>query len=194
MKVIFLFFLLIVSLNVFGSVRIYDGDVVQKGDKKWEFVVSLSQHYGHKVRNHCTGNLVAKDWVLTAAHCVDPLTTNEDVEDFNVTKVGYGSYDKRTLKYAEIDYYVMHPGWSVDEVEHDLALVKLKTPIEGIDPVDLNKSFVSHKKIEGMIAGWGHTDAENATSILEEQEGSRVLMVKAQTVVDIFDAEKKYMF
>lgn len=66
----------------------------------------------------CSGTLVAMDWVLTSAHCV---------EDF---QYGYGGLDDMGASYweASIEHVILHPLWAGGGPEpadhlHDLAMV-----------------------------------------------------------------------
>src|SRR6185436_6724672 len=72
----------------------------------------------------CTGTLVDKDWVLTAASCfTDNTATQARIGDGNLTD---GTTQGQTINIAEIR---KHPQWNVNDTvwRHDVALLKLAT-------------------------------------------------------------------
>ena len=73
------------------------------------------------------GTLIDAKWVLTAGHIVAELNPGDFVE------VGGSRY--------EIEKLVQHPLWrgikSWDDVQHDIALVRLRTAVRGIEPAHL---------------------------------------------------------
>lgn len=76
---------------------------------------------GVGLRSGAEGTLVAPRWVLTAAHVAASLSPG----DVAVT----GKREHR------IDRVVRHPGWKSDAgMDVDIALLRLASPVEGIDP------------------------------------------------------------
>jgi len=80
-----------------------------------------------RVMGTSEGNLVAPQWVLTAAHVV------EGVDPFSHWRVDIGG---RTI---EVEKIVLHPKRTPGEVnsDTDLALLKLVEPVAGISPIPL---------------------------------------------------------
>lgn len=128
-----------------------------------------------------TSQLVAKDMVLTAAHCAGFATTVE-----------LGRYDK-TIPYDEtihetidVAYEIAHPLWDPDTIDNDFMLMKLVHPSNIIEKQDRNDVRISliqlntdpnAPSIAGeklTIMGWGDTNAnpdllEPSLQVLETQ-------------------------
>ncbi len=87
-------------------------------------VVSLTA-YGQSM---CTGTLITPNFVLTAAHCIDP-------DDYQVKQyrddlqIGFGQKVWDLDYVYDIDEFYMHPDYSEYEMENDIALIKLKKPV-----------------------------------------------------------------
>ena len=134
--------------------KIVGGVEAQKGE--FPFIVSLqaSSHF-------CGGSLIKKDWVLTAAHCV---------EGGYLKSILVGLHSQRETQNAERFTpvkVVTHPNWDTNTMAYDFALIKLSGE-SSYAPVKLNKNEISGSA-NFTTAGWG-TTSEGAWS------GSSVLM------------------
>jgi len=137
-----------------AETRIVGGNAVDPNDKKWEFIVSLRYYNTH----YCGGSLIAPQWVVTAAHCWWNNQTNQPMPVTSHDEVGVGSYAQSGLTDYAIDSVYVNPLYDPNLQDNDIALIKLATPVSGIHPARLMKSFNLVSGIESWVAGWGITE------------------------------------
>lgn len=119
--------------------KIVGGDTAVKGE--FPFLVSLQDLAGH----FCGGSLIAKDWVLTAEHCVTE----------GVAAVVIGAHDLRSTAGTErlrVDRIVPHP--LRGSRDYDYALIHLASPSK-FAPIALNRTEVKDD-VAMVTAGWGN--------------------------------------
>mmetsp|Transcript_20443 Transcript_20443/g.33749 ORF Transcript_20443/g.33749 Transcript_20443/m.33749 type:complete len:384 (-) Transcript_20443:308-1459(-) len=148
--------------------RIIGGFKVDRKEAKeqFEWMGSIQTWFGG---HYCGGTLITPEWVLTAATCVKG--------PFKPSRIVFGQYDlfgpkesNRVIAY--VSHAVVHSkfeeirGTSV--VKHDIALLKLKSPVTSIAPMKLiPKSFSSYIEVHGQMLsalGWGTVTEEGLIS------------------------------
>lgn len=148
--------LVTLSLNAFASTsfeqKIVGGVEAKVGE--FPFIVSLqsSSHF-------CGGSLIAKNWVLTAAHCARGGT---------ISKVVIGLHDQKDAKNTETfkaKRVIVHPGYNSQKMTNDFALVELSGN-SSFAPIALNPTEIEigSEQIMSTVAGWG-TTKEGAYSL-----------------------------
>ncbi|XP_043247482.1 serine proteinase stubble-like [Amphibalanus amphitrite] len=153
--------------------RVFGGEDALPGSYPWVvYLVSDSPKSTTKT-TYCTGSLISRRWVLTAAHCVDYAVTT-------TISMGYLDVSKETnltLKMESNDYRV-HPYWTRLAKEHDVALVRLPRDVtwtEHVRPICLpRRSEVGNTFVEARaeICGWGKTynDQKGGSFVLQRAE------------------------
>eukprot|EP00581_Thalassiosira_minuscula_P002467 CAMPEP_0183739474 /NCGR_PEP_ID=MMETSP0737-20130205/57136_1 /TAXON_ID=385413 /ORGANISM="Thalassiosira miniscula, Strain CCMP1093" /LENGTH=341 /DNA_ID=CAMNT_0025974291 /DNA_START=123 /DNA_END=1148 /DNA_ORIENTATION=- len=139
--------------------RIIGGTAATQG--QYSFAVALQDRLGL----FCGGSLIAKDVILTAAHCQGP--------PFDVV-VGRRNLSKNDGQVIPIKKQLPHPRYNDRRTDNDFMLVFLKRAVtaKNVDLVKLNsQSSVPSVGARVTAMGWGDTDSRDNVSRL-----SNVLM------------------
>lgn len=122
----------------------------------WMVSIQIGGHF-------CGGALIGKDWVLTAAHCMEDVKADQ-------LNLYVGATDLTNLNNSEhhsVDWIAVHPDYSGDTFFSDIALLKLsqssdKTPIPLLSQ-QANGQLQVNEQLRVM--GWGLTDSSNMSSM-----------------------------
>ncbi len=131
---------------------IVGGDLAAEGDWPWQ--AHLSTNIGN-----CGGVLIHRQWVVTAAHCLD-----QGVSTVHVT---LGELDRSTVSGHEQVFtstvFKYHTLFTTSTYDYDIGLVFLSEPAtlnEWVQTIPLVAEDEAHLEDEGTIAwttGWGAT-------------------------------------
>ena len=150
-----------------NSPEIVGGQEADPGEWPWQ-VALVKKANGADLYNgqFCGGTIVAADWVVTAAHCVEGRTTAyfDVVAGIHNLGTPNPNFQRRT-----ISQIIKHPGWNPSTFDNDIALLKLASPIAernasgGTLPIKYaklvpdNVGALAGKNV--TVTGWGNRAA-----------------------------------
>ncbi len=141
---------------------IVGGQEADPGEYPWQ--VALVRSGQSLLSQYCGGSLIHREWVVTAAHCVEDETADEvdvaaGVHDLGVPDPGFVR--------SAVTEIVIHPGWNPSTSDNDIALLRLATPIDErpgagatLPIAHLDRVASDAGPLDGVMAtvtGWGNT-------------------------------------
>ncbi|XP_064620658.1 elastase-1-like [Lineus longissimus] len=154
-----------------GQFRVVGGRVAQHGSWPWQ--ISLHQYgQGHI----CGGSIINNRWILSAAHCFKTRRTDQ-------FKVVVGEHSQHMREGTEaghlVERLVIHERWAGQATDdHDIALLKLQTPINFNDYVKPVCLASGYNEFEGhsdcWVSGWGQTQGTGDQRFLQQLQSPMV--------------------
>ncbi|KAL7540363.1 hypothetical protein ACHAWF_006660 [Thalassiosira exigua] len=140
---------------------------------RYPYLVSLTYFGSHL----CGGTLVAKDVVLTAAHC-SGYASEIEIGRYDRS----APFDESVHEKIEVAYEIKHPEWNPSTVDNDFMLMKLVQPAESGTLVNLNTdpSFPSIPGEQLTLMGWGDTNPDPNVNV----PGTQLLEIQLEYVPD----------
>lgn len=144
-----------------GSPRnrtIVDGEKAEQGQIPWQVALLAAGVEDRFEAHFCGGTLIKPDWVVTAAHCLDPGMQPYQLEVMG----GAVDLDSNRGKRVKVSKIIVHPKYDSVTVENDVALLHLEEPLIGsnISPIPVispaeEARLTSETRM--VVSGWGFT-------------------------------------
>ncbi|NWS62762.1 TMPS5 protease, partial [Chunga burmeisteri] len=150
-----------------GTARVVGGADVPPG--RWPWQVSLY----HGSQHHCGGSVLAREWIVMAAHCVHSYRQLQA----STWLVFAGVVTHGSIKQEDgvsVKKIIYHPLYNDSSLDYDIALMKLQVPLNFSDAVRAVCLPPSHQDLfQGTpcwVSGWGYTrpDQAQVTKTLKE--------------------------
>ena len=153
----------------FGASQVAEPDIIGGREAvpgAWPWQVGVVNHFNANnfEAQYCGGSLIAPNWVLTAAHCVDGKEPS--VIDILVGAHRLSDNSQR----VQGDRVIVHPGYDSAALENDLALVRLSTTVTQT-PIALYTPVAGVDELRFMratVIGWGVFDSGGFPDALRE--------------------------
>ncbi|NXV25067.1 KLK8 protein, partial [Cepphus grylle] len=136
-----------------GETRVVGGMDCEPHSQPWQ--VAILDMY----KLYCGGVLVARQWVVTAAHCTTP----------GITTIRLGKHNLYTREWGEVQKMVQklvsHPNYNPTTKDNDIMMIKLLTPVtltSRIQPVPV-ASCLPEPGTTCITSGWGATTSPEGT-------------------------------
>ena len=123
------------AIDVFGSQSqpIINGTATSNWPAAGALVGDIGN--GHWAE-YCSATLIASQWILTAAHCIDPQDSN--IPPVNVAHFSVGAnVDSGATRYV-IDVVTPHPDYSRSAVTDDIGMAHVSLAVSGVTPIPNN--------------------------------------------------------
>lgn len=136
-------------------------DVIESHDA----VVFLFIHNAHE-SSACTGTLITRSVVLTAAHCVASLESPDKLS------VGFGRDMRGAMKWVRVTETLVHEDYDAGWPAYDIALVRLAQPAPlYVKPIPYLPASMALTQddvgVELNFSGFGKTEHDTSGSLLE---------------------------
>ncbi|NXW97198.1 OVCH2 protein, partial [Larus smithsonianus] len=131
--------------------RIIGGEEAVPYSWPWQVSIQISDEH------ICGGAVLAKEWVVTAAHC---FNSREPYRDLWMVVTGLHDLTKQEYRQkSSVKQYIIHPSFNKTTMDSDIALLQLAEPLEFnhyVSPVCLpaEEETVQPSSV-CVVTGWG---------------------------------------
>jgi secreted trypsin-like serine protease len=155
------------------TVRIYGGEVTDAHTAPWQVYLEINTPTQSFM---CGGSLIARGWVLTAAHCVEQLATGMGGTGNGSIRAFHGSLRRGEGPSRAGRAVFIHKAYNSDSLDADIALVQLDSPFETSlrnlihyrasekDPE--NQARLTKAGNCAMVSGWGTMENGHTSEVL----------------------------
>uniref|UniRef100_A0A8C3CN88 Transmembrane serine protease 5 n=1 Tax=Cairina moschata TaxID=8855 RepID=A0A8C3CN88_CAIMO len=139
-------------------------------DASWLCSAQVSVRHGS--RHRCGGSVLAPRWILTAAHCLHSSRQLHGSGWLVGAGVARGSIEQEAG--VPVEKVISHPLYNGSSLDYDIALMKLRVPLNFSDAIRAVCLPPSHQDLfpgtPCWVSGWGYTRPDQAqlTETLKE--------------------------
>ncbi|KAI3388587.1 hypothetical protein SNEBB_003800 [Seison nebaliae] len=135
-----------------STLRIVGG--VQAKKSQFPYLVRLHMKKAKsKVTNSCSGVIIGKRMIISAAHCFSSYTSLKELE------ITFGNGEEYFENHLGVNNVIVHECYTMKTNENDIALINLNEDIKftsSISPICVDEQK-NHQNFSYIISGWGYT-------------------------------------
>jgi hypothetical protein len=136
-----------------------------QGEQPWMVGLVEAGTANARDGHFCGGSLIAPDWVLTAAHCLEGIASPDEV-DLVIGRHQLSSNAGERIPAAELLLHKGYPDYA-DGEDNDIALIRLSRPATQGTPISLITAATAAIDDPGQMArvtGWGVLSEDGETT------------------------------
>jgi secreted trypsin-like serine protease len=149
-----------------GNGRIVGGTNAAPGEFPYQVSYQIIKD-GKGPRHACGGSIINAEWIMCAAHCVDPTICEGCTDHQIVAGINQLSDTGATRQQIKIAKIISHPQWNKEQLINDIALLKLETPLTLNDLVKPTKLPSANYVPSGelTVSGWGLLEQDDPAGV-----------------------------
>lgn len=164
-------------LTTAEDTRIYGGRPAEPDAWPWQVSLHTAKDVGSDQRSRvlsqfCGGSLIARQWVLTAAHCIEDFEGNVIAPSEILIRSGNVALWEGDFR--EVVAVFSHPDYDPVRIDNDIAILKLAQPIsESSGPVGAIPVLQDGSQLQpgpAVSVGWGLMEENTVPGVLMEVE------------------------
>lgn len=138
--------------------KIYNGTTTNTQENPYMVALLRSNKADAFQAQFCGGTLIAKNWVLTAAHCVFDSAGKAQLPTAIDVLVNRSVLSATDGERIGVESIISHQFYNAKTGDNDIALIKLKTPANAT-PIELLSAFSEQDGAgnNSRVLGWGVT-------------------------------------
>jgi secreted trypsin-like serine protease len=147
--------------------RIVGGNTVSITDAPWQVAIIDKSRSSNYQGQFCGGSLISAEWIATAAHCVVSGSSVLQARSIGI-QVGNANLSTSSLSALSVSTIRVHPSYGSSGENHDIALIKLSSPValsSSVAPIAINRSAVVHET-SALVTGWGQTGRTDDSQVV----------------------------